>query len=221
MPALNLIGAGAHFFTYCTSATSLQLIAEESGDNVSGHFVPISIVYGVPPISLNGNPCAVIQAGGYYNYLAINVLSISGGSVSVWYSGSSGPIGVFPPAQNSIGATTPVVCDQSIVRGISANSTSAGISGTSNQAIYVCGITVSFNGEPTGASSFTVEYGTGGSCGTGTQILVTTLLNTTSPTIFPIGGGSTIFRAPTGNSVCLVAGPTVPAGDVTLSYAQF
>ena len=42
IPPFNLIGASAHFFTYCTSDTSIQLIAEESFDGISSHYTAIS-----------------------------------------------------------------------------------------------------------------------------------------------------------------------------------
>ena len=55
------IGQGSHFLHYCTTATALQIVLQETPDNVGAHAAQITPIYGVPPLG----SCAVIQGGGF------------------------------------------------------------------------------------------------------------------------------------------------------------
>jgi len=216
--ANDLIGAGGHYFTYCTTATSLQIIAEESPDGVAGHFVPISSVYGVPS-AINGNPCAVIQVGGMYGYPAVNVLSISGGSVSVWYSATTAIVNAFPPAQNSQGAATVTSCDKSLNIGSGQNLTTLLITGTATQSIHVCGFTISFSAAPA-SGSITLESGTGSTCATGSLYPWSMFTISSSPQTIDVGRTFSILPS---TNLCLEvtsvgASTTV---EFNMSYALY
>jgi hypothetical protein len=223
VPAPNdLIGAAAHKWLYCTTATSLQVIAEESPDNVSGHFVPVSPIYGVPTNTINGNQCAEIQVGGLAAYPAFNVLAISGGNISAWYLGSTGAISTFPPAANSRGATTPTQCDQSVAIS-TATGTDGLLIGSSAQSFYLCAAQYSFS-QVTTNGTLQLIAGTGTNCAVTTAVLWTNFITASTPQVFnPFGmGSSTSFRVPPGQNICVVnSGVTAGSVLVDLSFAQY
>lgn len=222
------IGAASHTFTYCVSntVTAVQVLVEESFDGVSTHFAQISPVYGFVPQAINGNACAVIRVGGYYNILAFNVLTLTGGTISVWYSGAGGPIDVFPPVVNSNGGASGVQCDQSATFTALAQSTTTKLlNGNANQTIYICGGILSFNAATTaGAISFLV--GTGAACG-GAPATIPFDVRITANTAqqIPINQApNSFYKAPAttgGANLCLVIGAITAATDVTINYAQF
>ena len=146
------IGASYHTITYClsTASTAVQLILEESPDGQAGHFTQVSPISEFPWQAINGNNCGVLRVGGYYSVLAVNVLFLSGGTISAWYSGTAGPTDIFPPAVNSSGGTSPIVCDQSLVfSGLAPSGVYQLVPGNANQGIYVCGGIVSFSAATT------------------------------------------------------------------------
>jgi|GEM_PF-4560871 len=222
VPAANQIGAGAHLFTYCSSATTLQLIVEESPDNVSSHYTQISPVYGPPLAQLNGNNCNTIQVGNYFTYPAINVLSISGGTVSIWYSGTQGTISVFPPAINSLGATTPAVCDQQAIFSVATGTTTNIISGVAGTNIYVCSIALSFVAAP-GNGTIALSTGGGATCSTfGFNRWGPLATSANTPLLFFAGGPfGSLVKAPFGQNVCLAAGAITTTVQGSVTYAQF
>jgi hypothetical protein len=225
VPAANdLIGAAAHKWLYCTTATSLQVIAEESPDNVSGHFVPVSPIYGVPTNTINSNPCAEIQVGGLAAYPAFNVLSISGGNISVWYLGSTGAISTFPPAANSNGATTPTQCDQAGWTNIPSSGTTELLVGNSTQSYYLCAAQYSFTLATINGTSLQLIRGTGSTCAGSTVVIWTNYINSSTPQTFNAfgAGSSTTFQVPPGQNLCLVnSGVTSGAVAVDLSFAHY
>lgn len=149
------IGASYHTFTYClsTPATALQLIVEQSPDGQDAHFTQVSPISEFPWQAINSNNCGIIRVGGYYSVMAINVLLLTGGTLSVWYSATAGPTDIFPPAVNSSGGTSPIACDQSIaINQLAAGGTYQLVPGNPNQGIYVCGGTLSFDAATTAGS---------------------------------------------------------------------
>lgn len=146
------IGASYHTITYClsTPSTAVQLILEESPDGQAGHFTQVSPISEFPWQAINGNNCGVLRVGGYYSVLAVNVLLLSGGTFSAWYTGTAGPTDIFPPAVNSSGGTSPIECDQTLVfSGLAPSGVYQLVPGNPNQGIYVCGGIVSFNAATT------------------------------------------------------------------------
>jgi len=199
IPAPNdLIGAGASYWTYCSNATSLQVIAEESPDNV--HFVPVSAIYG-PPLALNGVTCGVIQVGGLFGYPAFNVLLISGGTISVWYSGTTGVVSTFPPATNSSGATAPVICDNTTGVTQTAGTTVALASPINrNQKVVICSMTLSFPGATTSTGEFDL-LSSPGSCASLVEMWgIDVPTGATNPVPFFVTGS---LSGPQGAQVCL------------------
>jgi len=214
----DLIGAGASYWTYCTSATTFSAIAEESPDDVSAHFVPVSVTYGVPS-KINGNPCDVIPAGGMFGYPAFNVLAVSGGTYSLWYSASTGTVATFPPAFTSTGASAVAQCDQSALVNTGAGSTALLVTGTAGQQIHICGFTLSFVGSSGNTGFASLVYGTGATCvgspaGTSWEIY----FNSASTPL----DVSRSFVVPAGVNLCYSPPGTGTAGNVvSVSYAKF
>lgn len=91
------------------------------------------------------------------------------------------------------------------------------VTGNALNQIYVCGFAVAASA----ASTFQLEYGTGGSCGGGTQTI-------TPAFALPANGSlvdhqtyyAGIPAVPVGNNLCVVIGGTGPA-PVIVYYAQF
>jgi hypothetical protein len=219
VPSANdLIGAGASYWTYCTTATSLAVIAEESPDNNSLHYVAISPTYGIPS-SINGNSCGLIQAGGLFGYPAFNVLAISGGVISVWYSASTGVVSSFPPAFNSSGATAPAQCDQTAFANTASGTAVSLISGTNGEQIHVCGFTLSFVGSSGNTGFASLTFGVSSTCtggGSGTSFEI--YLNTQST---PLDINRS-FVLPPGDTLCFSPPASGTSGNViSISYAKF
>jgi hypothetical protein len=214
----DLIGAGSSYWTYCTTATLLSVIAEESPDNVSGHFVPISVTYGVPA-KINGNACDVIPAGGMFGYPAFNVLAISGGSISVWYSGSVGTVATFPPAYTSTGASAVAQCDQTGFTNVGAGATAQLAAGSTGQQIHICGFTLSFAGSSGNTGYAMLVWGFGTNCGTAPTGISWEIYFNSASTPLDV---SRSFVIPAGASLCYTPPGTGTAGNVvSVSYAKF
>lgn len=223
IPPFNLIGASAHFFTYCTSDTSIQLIAEESFDGISSHYTAISSSAGVP-VPVNGNSCAVIQVGGYYQHIAISILANSGGTLNIWYSATTGPINIYPPASNSIGGAPPVQCDKSSTFELLNSRSQPMVIAIANERVYICGFVFSFQTEPSTASDGVAiaDYPAGGTCTGGSGNISSGLdTGTTDPLVIPFNfGGNAVLISDTDYDMCVSnnSGATV---RVSISYAQF
>jgi hypothetical protein len=214
----DLIGAGSSYWTYCTTASSLTVIAEESPDNNSLHFVPVSPTYGVPS-AINGNSCGVIPAGGLFGYPAFNVLAIGGGVISVWYSGSIGVTSTFPPAFNSSGATAPAQCDQTAFANTASGTPVSLVGGSTGSQIHVCGFTLSFVGSSGNTGFASLTFGASTSCtggGSGTSFEI--YLNSQSA---PLDINRS-FVLPAGDSLCFSPPASGTSGNViSISYAKF
>lgn len=222
-------GAGSSVITYCTTATALQIIAEGSPDGVSTHYIPVSTIYGVPS-AINGNACGSIQFGGYYPAIAVNVLSISGGNVSVWYSGIAGPGPFTPPASNSFGGTSNVLCDQTHSVNLTAGGGTAALLIPNSYLItktYVCGVFISFSAAPTSSTYVYLEGFTGGGTCTSSSTgnLYEFYVSSGSPLDFPVSlGGNSVTVVPAGSGICIGANTSFGSGIslyATASYAQF
>jgi len=98
------INQSSHYVIYCETAggsANGTIDIEGSGDGV--HYVPISNVGTIFPSN-----CQPIQAGGYWAYVTVRIISISGGAtVSAWYSASTGSTSV--PSNTGTGVKQDVV----------------------------------------------------------------------------------------------------------------
>jgi len=109
-----------------------------------------------------------------------------------------------------------VAKSNAIINITTATTTSiVGISGST--AIYACGYYFAAQGT---TATYQWEYGTGGTCGTGTTILTGAVSVTTTATPHSALGGFTMFKAPASNGLCLVSTGTSPIYNGWLTYVQ-
>lgn len=136
------IGQAAHYLTYCTASAFVGTIdLEESFDGLT-NWIPIAAA------TLNQDTaCHVLQAGGYYQNVRSTITGYSQGTISAWYSSSSGPIPFTPTGLSSAGAAPPIVCDQSAIADVLTSTTGHVGNGALNQpgnTYVICGMTISF-----------------------------------------------------------------------------
>ena len=211
------IGGGSHWLHYCTSATALQIQLQESPDAVSGHYAAITPIYGVPAVG----SCGVIQGGGYFQNLQGNILSQSGGSTSVWYSASAGPVSTFPTGVNSVGATSPVQCDKSLTSDVAAGALVSLIAGVSGKRIFLCGGTYSFNAATTTGGISLAHSNNGiGTCNPFGLMWNNVILSTTPQQITPFNFTSGALIIPNGESLCVLTGTITATTTIDIAYAQ-
>jgi hypothetical protein len=215
------IGQSAHNLAFCTTGGSflaIQVQLEASFDAIT--WFPIGNVG-------NSAGCSIIQAGGYFNNMRVNVVQFSfiGGSrtISAWYSGTAGPIALNPAAaQESFSIAQPITqCDQTILNSI-ANAGTALIAAplTARGLVELCAYGFSFNGA-TAAGSVLIETGTGANCSVGTVVLANIFTTASTPQVLFFGSGSgTLVRNNPGNGLCVVnnSGATL---EFEASSAQF
>jgi hypothetical protein len=86
LPFRNL-GLSAHWLNYCVTGTvsAFSMDIEGSNDNISW--------FGISPLATNTSGCGLLEAGGYYNYVRANIITLTGASpvVNGSYSGTSAP----------------------------------------------------------------------------------------------------------------------------------
>ncbi len=209
------IGQGAHYLTYCPSGFTGTIDLEESFDG-STNWVPIAAAN-----PSNDSTCHVLQAGGYYQNVRSTITNRSGGTVSAWYSASSGPIQFASPGINSNGPTSPTQCDQSLTATIITTGTySSLLADATGRPISVCGFTISFAAAP-GSNTDAVQLGFGSPCGVGSLYLWYISTTASTPQVIPVGSGQgSIFRIGqnAGTNLC-IGNHSGASLEISLSYA--
>ena len=89
------------------------------------------------------------------------------------------------------------------------------IAGIAGKSIYITNIT----NHPASTSVFTLSYGTGTNCGTGTQAFYGPSTFQAGENVYDGDGAGAVFVVPAGNAVCVTAATATSIGWV--SYAQF
>lgn len=138
---LDNIGQSSHFLQYASTAEvggfTGAIDLEASFDAV--HWVPIAIAN----LTLAQGQGGVLQAGGYYQNVR-SCVTVASGTLSAWYSSSSGPVAYTPPALNSSGTTSPTACDLPLVAAVASGATSRiVIEGT--RQLAVCEVAITFD----------------------------------------------------------------------------
>jgi hypothetical protein len=112
----------------------------------------------------------------------------------------------------------PMQGDQSVGVGMSSATTTAFISGVSNQRIYVTGGMLWANG----TGNLTFKYGTGTDCGTGTTSINSQVISMTAQTAFLVGTGlGPALVVPAGKDLCITWSTTATmAGWLTYAIAR-
>lgn len=87
------IGQSAHWLTYCTTGSTVTLSIQLEASNDAVTWFPISHVGTTAFVGVGG--CSVLQAGGYFQNVRVNLTTITGVGgqvVTAFYTGSTGPI---------------------------------------------------------------------------------------------------------------------------------
>lgn len=227
------LGASSHFFTVCNTNFSGTIIIQSSQN---GTFSPPNTVaaanYGIqsgaqPPITADSN-CHLIQAGGYYPAMRVQVTNVLiGGTTSVFYSGIGGPIAFAPAALSTSGPTSPIACDQHTSQTIAATVAFATVvAGIPNQVIIVCSVTMSFDAN-TGSGGLIAlgtdasASGNPASCTTLAPFIsqIHTFTDTTNP-IHLLGGAGGLFRVTKSLPLCVSTSAMGANTQLEISFAQ-
>ena len=220
------IGASAHYLFFCAvNTTQLQLVIEGSYDNVS--WVPISATTTSNSLVASSH-CAsgnagLLQGAGYYPNVRVSLAGLAGSSpsVSAWYSGTAGPVTVFPPAlqdgQGSLvggAGVSPTVCSRSSFFQVANGATQSLASSTT--ATYICDVTVTFGGAVTASGTVNFFTATNIACNAGLQQLSNLFAGLGNPINMGSNLGS-LYQIPPGQFFCVT---TTGVGTNTLiSYS--
>lgn len=215
---LQNVGQSAHYLAYCWSAgvNALQIWMEASYDGTT-NWVPVSPIGGLSS-TVNMARCNIIQAGGYYQNIRVNLNSLGGGSpsVSAWYYASTGPIPFVTGAENSTGIAVIPVADAQQTFLLTDNTTAILLSNPStNKSYYIRSATLTYGNGVTASGSIVLIQGTGSTCGSGSSNVAQYRVGTGSPV--PQSGES-LFTLAAGNNLCYVT--TGVGGPVALNLSD-
>ena len=214
---LKNIGQSTHFLSYCNTGFAGTISLESSPDGTfTSPNVLASATYGQN--ATTDSACHILQAGGYFQTVRARVSHYVSGSVSAWYTAIAAPISFAPSALGSNGPTAPVACDHSFFLSIPASS-SGGLVGLSGTSIYICQVTISFNGT---TSAGDIGLGAGAGNCTSPSTFWPIHITASSPQVFQVGGPlGSFMAAPNGAYFCVQIGAITASTDVAISYAQF
>lgn len=104
---------------------------------------------------------------------------------------------------------------KSVAINVSSATTTSLVAPVTGQTITVCGLWLNSVG-----GTSTLEYGTGATCGTGTQVMTGPLAAATTVSIFPSGGSSVLQSTPVSQRLCILSGSSTSATAGWLLYVQ-
>jgi len=153
----------------------------------------------------------------------VRLSAYTSGSVNVWVTLTTAAIDpslvVAASIANVSGASDPcqdVSAQKSSVAINQAASTQL-ITNSGTTSIYVCGY--NFTAATGTSATYEFEYGTGTTCGTGTTALTGAYTgNSSAPVSY--GPGSTLFKVPSTDNLCLINGGTSPSAQGVLTFVQ-
>ncbi len=150
----NDIGQGLSILFYCNTSFTGVIDLEWSPTGVAPFYV---LTQGSYPSGVPDSSCHTLQLGGYFPNMRASVTPIAG-SLSAWYTASSGPIPTVSSGLGTNGPSSPINCDHAINVGLAtANFSSLGITPfLTGDTIVLCNFSVSFNGT---TSAGTVQLG--------------------------------------------------------------
>lgn len=174
------IGQGLNILFYCDTAFIGTIDLEWSPTTQAPSFMPLQVAQ----YAAADTGCHVLTVNGYFPNLRSTVTPTSG-SLSAWYSASSGPVGYATPAIGSNGPVSPPLCDQEGATAISNSATSVlGVVAFSGSTTILCGMTVSFNGATT-AGNIQLGWSTTAACSS-PLVLWVSLTTANTPQTFPV-----------------------------------
>ncbi len=147
----NDIGQGVNILFYCDTSF-IGTVDLEWSPVQGGTYYPLVTANW----SVADSKCHTLTVNGYYPQLR-STLTRSAGSMSAWYTSSSGPVGYSPAAIGSNGPTSPASCDDGGTVSIASGSTQGVLTPIrTGDVVIVCNFTVSFAAAP---STGTVSIG--------------------------------------------------------------
>jgi hypothetical protein len=219
-PIFSNIGQAAHFLTFCNTGFT-GTIDLESSFTGKAPWTPIAIAsFGQNSVTDSG--CHVLQAGGYFQNVRATITYRSAGSVTAWYSSSSGPIAFAPAALGSNGPTSPIACDKQNVAAVAPVGAAVLVGSTGLMKTYACMVTISFNGATT-AGALSLGEATNSNCTTGYVAYWNMTVTANTPQLFALGSplGSFFSTVTGGNWLCVQTGTIGANATISVSYAQF
>lgn len=128
----------------------------------------------------------------------------------------------FPGFQDYVrgsnGAVWALACDQAVVVNVSTATTTQVIAAPAGKSIFVCSASVTVNGS---TPTMQFEYGTGGTCGTGTTLLSGAFAPTAGSFMYMGANIGLLFNVPITNGLCIISGGTTPSIQGLITYATF
>jgi hypothetical protein len=173
-PVLRDFGFAANFLTFCDSSFVGSIDLEWSPTNSLTTFYPLSTATYKTADSL----CHTLQVGGYFPNLRATV-TVTSGSLSAWYTASSAPIPLYAAGIGTNGQTSPVICDNSSVLGVSTGTTGFAFANlNTGDTVVVCNFSVSF-GAATSTGTLSLGWANSTAC---TSAVASWVMETTSST---------------------------------------
>lgn len=118
-------------------------------------------------------------------------------------------------AENAVGPTNIIYCNKIATLAVGPATITQIAAGVAGQNISVCGWSVTNTGA---TGTFSLSYGTGSNCGTGTNTFIPAL-NITSTAPATDRQASAFFTLPVANALCIT--PSVATISAVVYYAQF
>lgn len=155
-----------------------------------------------------------INCAGVFDHAQFDITVATGGTTPsvVWGMTATAPLGGgLNPCQNSNFVISSVAVN------IASATTTQLVAPLTGAKITVCGFAVSLTGT---TPTMQLEYGTGGTCGTGTVVLTGAYAPLTGSVISYGIGGSSLKSSAASAGLCLISGGTAPSIQGVLTYVQ-
>lgn len=154
----------------------------------------------------------------------IRASAYGSGTVNVGVTTTAASIEPAPTVQLSINGSTgsnacanPHATISSAVISLSGTTATQFIALVVGQRIYLCSVVFGNGGGTT--PTFSLQYGTGANCGTGT-VTILPAVAIPAGTAAPIALPQNFFSTPAGQAACYILSGTAPTGTLTVSYVQ-
>jgi hypothetical protein len=156
-------GFAASQLYYCTTNFIGSIAFEWSPSGPGGTLRALPQASASYSVNAIDTACHTLQLGGYWPNLYA-VATVSGGSISAWYTASAAPIPPYSAAVGSNGPISPIQCDQNIVVA-AANAATVELFGpiNSGDTVFICSVLVSFTSAPT-SGNIKVGWETSANC---------------------------------------------------------
>jgi hypothetical protein len=213
--ALNNIGQSSHWLTYCVSGSPTAVIIqlEESSNGVS--WTQLS------DQGTQTSGCQVLEAGGFYPLLRVNLLTLSGGSspsITAYYSASTAPLTGAGSGTVRTRAPAALQCPNTSAVTENTSGTFQVIAGVSGKMILLCSIMLSGVNATTN-QNLTLESGTGATCTTPTPIAYMAMSSASGSPAVAYNPWAVV---PVGQSVCLVvAAASTLIGNASVTWIYY